>query len=243
MTPGQASGPNFVTDWPVQGPTDEGIRQADCDFADRVLPKTPACVDCEGPVPPWANHKRPGLGEPLMESISYGGRVARGYALGAAGDPDVFDGLNAAQQIWVRDALVKLNDYIVQTSKTTCPTWADPRLNPMGAAVGCFQIWFNANLSKATSSTLRTDGVFDEDTLCALKAVTGVYHAPDFTQAFPDPLNAHPCGPKPPAPVEAKAEGLSTGAMVGLGVGAAAVVGGVAYAATRKSGRRTRRRR
>lgn len=186
-----------------------------------------------------------------MESISYGGRVARGYALGAAGDPDVFDGLNAAQQIWVRDALVKLNDYIVQTSKTTCPTWADPRLNPMGAAVGCFQSWYNANYGAAAVQggvTLRSDGVFDADTLSALQTVASARPS-DFTAVYP-PNVGNQTTPTPgvapthaPATTEVTKSGLSTGAMVGLGVGAAAVVGGVAYAATRKSGRRTRRRR
>ena len=49
-TPAQASGhQNFVTDVPVQGPTDEGIRAASCHFA-ATLPARPPCV--ERPLPP-----------------------------------------------------------------------------------------------------------------------------------------------------------------------------------------------
>jgi hypothetical protein len=241
VTPAQASGqPNFVTDWPVQGPTDPGIRAGDCWFAQNQLPAKPACVDCDGPVPAWA--RTTGLaGGQAMETISFGGVGVAGFAVGGAGDPDVFDGLDAAQQIWVRDALVKLNDYVTSTSKTSCPTWTDPRLNPLSGAVGCFQSWFNANFSKAASQTLRADGVLDEDTLCALATVTGVYHAPDFTTPFPDPLGKH-CQVKPAPATAVEKKGLSTGAVVGIGAAGVAVVGGLVYAATRGGGRRRRRR-
>lgn len=231
-TPAQASGyPDFVTDWPVQGPTDKGIRSADCWFAQNRLPAKPACVDCDGPVPPWAR-TRGLLGEGQMETISYGGKGALGFALGAAGDPGVFSTLTAAQQQWVQASLVLFNTKITQATGTTCPTWVDPGVN-LSAAVGCFQIWWNANLASphGPGKVMRTDGTLDADTLAALQTVASL-HPADFNVAFPGGV---------PATTEKK--GLSTGAMVGIGVAGATVVGGIAYAATRKSGGRGRRRR
>jgi len=68
MTPAQAAGvPNYVTDVSTQGPTDPGQRQAACAWA-QALPQ-PACVDCSGPVPPWA-----GDGGILAERVEYLGR-------------------------------------------------------------------------------------------------------------------------------------------------------------------------
>lgn len=234
MTPAQASGqPDFVTDWPVQGPTDEGIRAADCRFAQDRLPAKPACVDCNGPVPPWA--RTAGLGGPIMETISFGGKGARGFALGGTGDPDIFDALNAAQVAWINNTLVKLNDQIVKASGTSCPTWTDPSAGPWKNAVGCFQIWWNANLAspKGPGKVMRTDGVVDSDTLAALQTVAAM-HPADFPTGFPGPAPA-----MPPAAIEKK--GLSTGAMVGIGVGGAAVLGGIVYAATRGGSKRRRR--
>ena len=228
-TPAQASGhPNFVTDWPVQGPTDPGIRAADCRFA-QTLP-TPAnspCVDCKGPIPMWAQTK--GL---LGEQISFGGKGVRGFALAAAGDPDVWAKLNTTQQKWVMDSLTTLNNLIYQATGTMCSSWG-PSIT---AAGGCFQNWFNANakLTKPDGSPvkLRTDGVFDQDTLNALNTITGM-DPPHFPQAFP------PGYITSAAPTATK---LSTGAMVGIGTAIAAALGGGIYVATRKKSRRSRRR-
>ena len=230
MTPAQASGqPDFVTDWPVQGPTDEGIRSADCWFAQNRLPADPACVDCNGPVPAWARTKGL-LGEGPMETISYGGKGALGFALEGPGDPDLFDALNAAQVAWINNTLLKLNDLIVKASGTSCPTWSDPTAGPWKPAVGCFQIWWNANLAspKGPGKVMRTDGVVDADTLAALQTVASM-HAADFPTAFPGPA---------PTPAAIEKKGLSTGAMVGIGVAGAAVVSGIVFAATRGGKRR-----
>lgn len=57
-TPAQASPAvsNFVTDVPVQGPTDEGMRAAGCWQAQNRLPGRPGCSDCVNPIPLWAQH-------------------------------------------------------------------------------------------------------------------------------------------------------------------------------------------
>ena len=224
ITPAQADGhPNFVTDVPVQGPTDEGMRAASCWFAQNRLPAHPACVDCKGPIPMWTRH--PGL---LGEMISYGGRplgLSDG-ALGAAGDPEVWTKLSTDQQKWVVDSLTMLNNLIYQATGTRCATWG-PSIT---AAGGCFQGWFNANskLTRPDGSPmrLRTDGTFDQDTLDAL-----------VTTAAMDPGHF----PKPyPAAALAEKKKLSTGAMAGIAVAGAAVVGGLIYVATKKPSRRRR---
>jgi len=168
----------------------------------------------------WAQNR--GL---LGEQVSLGGARARGFALAAAGDPEVWTKLTAEQQKWVVDTLVKLNDQIVKTTGSTCPTWA-PSID---RASGCFQPWYNGMYVGSPGFVkLRTDGVFDADTLQAL-ITTALIHQADFPASFPGQL-----------PTAAK-KGLSTGAMVGIGAGVAAA-GGLLYAATR-GGSKSRRRR
>jgi len=251
MTPAQAAGHpgSFVVDVPVQGPTDEGIRAADCWHAQNRLPAQPACVDCGGPIPMWAQHSlcpgnrltNSGIGA-LGESVSFGGRYVAGFALEDPGDPSIWSSLSADQQQWVQNALISLNDHIVKATGTSCPTWA-PSIDK---ATGCFQLYYNANYAapKAPGRSMRTDGVLDEDTLCALVMVTGL-HAADFPTPFPDPQKKHcqVAPPPPPPPTPGEKKGLSTGAIIGIGAAGVAVVGGVIYAATRKGGGRRRSRR
>ncbi len=230
MTPAQAYGhPDFVNDWPVSGPTDPGIRAADCRYA-KTLP-TPAeapCVDCKGYVPMFARTK--GL---LGEQVSFGGRRTRAFALAAAGDPDIWNSLSVPQQTWIGNTLSKLNDLIVKSTGTTCPQWT-PAIH--GAAI-CFQAWFNASkfgLTKPDGSpvVLRTDGVFDQDTLDALRTTVSM-NPKDFPTPFPGTEMAG---------TGTTQKKLSTGAMVGIAAAGAAALGGVVYVATRKRGRKSRRK-
>jgi len=212
VTPAQAYGhPDWITDFPVQGPTDPGIRAADCWYAQNRLPvNNPACADCKGPIPMWAQTKGTGL----SESISFGGHRAVGF--GAASDPEIFSKLTSDQQSWVRNAMNDLNSKIIATTGTTCPGWG----TGIQQMAGCFQLWYNANLG-ASTKMLRTDGVVDQDTLDALKALVAARPG-DFPSA---PLSATPATPK---------TGLSTGEMIGIAAGVAALIGGGAYLATRK---------
>lgn len=219
-TPARAYGhPDFVTDVPVQGPTDEGIRAADCWWTQNVLPqprsaggKGPACVDCHGPVPMWANNPTAWNGGPpeyggnggpncFGERLQHNGRYVAGFALDAAGDPAAT--LTGDQQGWVFSALAMLNRQITATTGTNCSSWQEPGAN-LAAAVGCFQSWANAN----GKGPVRSDGVLDEDTLCALIATT-VAHAADFQTPFPDPSGqrcyggAAPSAPSTPSPAPA----------------------------------------
>lgn len=222
MTPAQASGHPTLEDVPVAGPTDPGMRAGDCWFAQNVVPK----------------HPYTGCGDQIMqnsgvgEQISFGGAHTRGFSLAAAGDPDAWVQLDAGQQTWVMNTLVKLNDQIFKATNTTCPTFG-PSIT---AAGGCFQRWFNAQkmgLTKRDGSpvVLRTDGVFDQDTLDALRTVVAL-HAADFPTPFPGTE-------MPGTGIEKKK--LSTGAMVGIAAAGATVLGGIAYVATRKKSRRKRR--
>jgi len=203
-TPAQAYGhPDFVTDVATQGPTDPTMRAGSCWFAQNRVPHDPACVDCGGGlIPPWAKTSHRG-GMPGLSGISFGGRGVLGFAFGAAGSPDIYASLTADQQSWIGAALSKLNDKIVQTTGTTCPGWA-PAIGP---ASKCFQSWYNMSYGPPVgpANPLRTDGVFDEDTLCALLGITGAYPT-DFPTAFPDPTKQHCQGaaavvvpPEPPA--------------------------------------------
>lgn len=245
MTPAQANPnvANFVTDVATQGPTDEGIRAADCWFAQHVLPARPACVDCEGPIPMWAQRTfSPVRGESagIGEQISFGGNAVLGFGIGAMGDPEIWTQLSTEQQAWVVGVLTKLNDLIVKTTGTTCPTWG-PSIT---AAGGCFQGWYNANYLPLNPQAiqLRTDGAFDEDTLCAIILMAAL-NPPEFPTPFPDPEKRY-CQIAAPAPVAVAEEKkkLSTGAMVGIGVAGVAVVGGIGYAVMRRGGRKTRKK-
>ena len=249
MTPAQAnpSVANFVTDHPVQGPTDEGLRAADCWWAQHVLPQKPACVDCKGPIPMWAQRSLSvyrGESAGIGEQISLGGHRVAGFgnvALGvaAAADPEIWTKLSTEQQTWVVNTLTKLNDLIVKSTGTTCPTWG-PSIT---AAGGCFQSWYNANYLPLNPAApqLRTDGVFDEDTLCALM-LQAALNPPEFPEPFPDPEGRYCQAPTPAPAPEPEKKKLSTGAMVGIGVAGVAAAGGIYYVATRKSGGRRKSR-
>ena len=174
----------------------------------------------------------------IGEQISFGGNAVRGFGIGAMGDPEIWTKLSTEQQTWVVGALTKLNDLIVKATGTTCPTWG-PSIT---AAGGCFQGWYNANYLPLNPQAvqLRTDGVFDEDTLCAI-IMQAALNPPEFPTPFPDPEKRYCQAPVAVVPEEEKKK-LSTGAMVGIGVAGAAALGGVVYVATRGGGRRKKTR-
>ena len=147
------------------------------------------------------------------------------HLFGIHGAADAPVPLSDAQGAWVQGALTALN-----MGHEAAPT------------IGAFQTWWNATYVGVgrPAKPLRTDGVLDEDTLCALQTVL-----PAGAPQFPDPtgqfcksasLAQHPSPHS--ASLAARWDGLSTPAKVGVGVAAAAVVGGVAYAVVRHRGRR-----
>ncbi len=167
----------------------------------------------------WAQQNRlKAFGGGLADGgLSFGGRGALGF-VAAAGDPSVWESLNADQQKWVVDTLVTLNTKITTTTGTKCLTWA-PAIGPAGQ---CFQMWFNSVNAGAPIKFLRTDGVFDQDTLDALITTTQIHKA-DFPTPFPGGQQIQVAGKK-----------LSTGAMVGIAAAGAVVIGGIVYVATKK---------
>jgi hypothetical protein len=171
-----------------------------------------------------SNVRGPGSG--IGDQISFGGRPARGFALAGPSDPEIWTKLTPEKQQWVMDSLVMLNNLIYQTTGTKCATWA-PAIT---AAGGCFQGWFNSagyGMTKADGSPviLRTDGVFDQDTLDALRTVAALDLA-HFPTPFP--------GTASPGFTGTGEKKLSKGAVAFMAAGGVAVVGGIAYAATRK---------
>jgi hypothetical protein len=224
MTPAQAYGHPTLDDVPVSGPTDPGILKADCWWAQNVLPtpQNASCVDCKGPIP------MTGLGE----QISFGGARTRGFALAATGDPDAWVQLSPAQQTWVMTSLRTLDSKIKEQTKTTCPGMSAPNIT---GPAGCFQNWFNSAHLGLTNRAgapvvLRMDGVFDQDTLDALRTVTSL-DAKNYPTPFP---GTEAAGITPSTK-------LSKGEMVGIAAGGAALLGGIVYVATRKKSRKSRR--
>jgi hypothetical protein len=166
----------------------------------------------------------------IGERVSLGGRVVGGFSLAAAGDPDIFMGLTQPQKDWVLQSLTVLDAMIVKTTGTKC----EPGLTAIFPRTKCFQAWFNENMKGFTGAdskpvVLRTDGVFDQQTLDALRTSVALFPQ-DFKTPFP--------GTELPGLVEEKK--LSTGAMVGIAAAGAAVIGGGIYLATRKKTRRSR---
>lgn len=196
-TPAQAYGHPRLSDVPVAGPTDPGILQADCWWTQNVVQQKTGCVDCHGGVvPAWT--KTNGIG--LDGAISRGGRVAVGF--GAAGDPEVYSALSADQKNWVLNTLNNLNTRIMTANAgNVCASWAAD----IQHMTGCFQLWFNSIASIAKGGLLRTDGVFDDETLTALKAVTND-HSGDFapfpaSSSLPTAVAPAPVTPAPAATV------------------------------------------
>jgi hypothetical protein len=169
----------------------------------------------------------------IGERLSFGGKGTLGFAIGVGG-PDVWTGLSPAQQTWVMNTLVTLDGLIKKQTGTSCPTFG-PSIT---AAGGCFKGWFNGaklGLTNPDGSPLVLDPTttFDQATLDALRTVAAM-NPTDFKTPFPGTEMAGT------APAQKK---LSTGAMVGIATGGAAVLGGIVYVATRKSGKRKSRRR
>lgn len=160
----------------------------------------------------------------MGENISFGGAGALGFGIGADGDPSVWEKLTPEQQAWVQATLIKLNTLITTTTGTKCLTWA-PSIDKAGQ---CFQMWFDSANAAAPIKKLRTDGVFDKDTLDALIVTTQIY-SNDFPAPFP---GTAPSGKK-----------LSTGTMVGIAAGGAAAAATIIYVATSGKKRRRARRR
>jgi hypothetical protein len=142
--------------------------------------------------------------------LSFNGSLARGFGIGSPGDPEIYTKLSTEQQQWVSETLGRLNGLIVSTTGSTCPTWA-PEIS---RASGCFQNWFNTVNASAPIKKLRTDGVFDQDTLDALIVTTQI-HSNDFPNPYPSKKK------------------LSTGAMIGIAAAGAVVIGGVIYFVTK----------
>jgi hypothetical protein len=236
---------DWVSDVPIQGPTDEGIRRADCWWKNNVLDKV---TDNQGAVVPrWTQHSLcignrlvesgiGGVGDPIQMRLdgktlstptvqAAGSPVASGAPtpamMAAPASPGIWSKLSAAESSWVMTTLTQLNALILKAGNKPCATWPADPTKTTAAAVACFQGWFNTNSKPSTA--LRVDGTLDDASLCALVAVTE-QHAADFTVPYPGTLNC----------------GLSTLAKVGIGVGVAVVVGGTIAAIAAAAGGKKR---
>lgn len=157
------------------------------------------------------------------------------WGLGAVGDPEVFSKLSAAQQGWVAGGLAGVKAAAFATDKAA--QWPNPGstlvVGPSSQTMG-FQWWSN----DATKTTLRTDGVFDQDTLNTLQMFVAQLGGSPFPPAggpgpIPGPGGTCPAGqapdPKTGLCATTTKPGLSTGAVVGIAAAGAVAVGGVLY--------------
>ena len=219
---------DWVDDVPIQGPTDRGIRKADCWWKDNVLDKV---TDNQGAVVPrWTQHTLC-IGNRLVES-GIGGlgdavQAPTAAATAAPAPPGLWSKLSAAQSQWVVSALTQVNALVLKAGSKPCATWPTNVTTSLPAAVACFQGWLNSQDPKP-DKLLRTDGTLDDATLCWLVELTR-QHASDFPTPYPGDAGKSPCE-----------FGLSTLAKVGIGVGVAAAVGGVALAVASAHGKKKR---
>lgn len=256
MTPAQAYGhPSFADDYPWDGGYGEGERRSACRNAQEITAPRPG-GPCSGLLPAWIRNYPSGM----LSGISLNGRPVPGFGIGQAAG-DVFATLTPTQQAWIQQTLSTLHSKIITQTQTTCPGWAEPTAN-LAAAVACFQLWAN-NLSVPLTGggALRQDGVLDQATLTSLLSAA-IQHPEDFSTTFPQPAAAPPAvqaavnaavaavvppvaaAPVPaPVPGTQPSKGLSTGAMVGIGIAAVGAIGTGVYFATRGGGGKKRRKR
>lgn len=170
----------------------------------------------------WFDGSMDELPNSYFQALPYADGVTPGVGQATAqyhAPPSVVDALGAAQAVVTA----------VAADPNYCQSVSQPG-SPVNTAIHEFKVAWNAvpNVPQVPLGT----GTVEPSTADALATVLGA-NAP---KACPQPL---PVVPAVGAPV---AHGLSTGSVVGIGLAAAAVVGGIAYVATRKPSRRRRRR-
>jgi len=119
--------------------------------------------------------------------ISYGGRPVAGFGvldnLGLSG-ADIYNALSSDQRTWLASAMQTFEGARRDAGASACPEWPQTfqTVADFQAAVACTQAWINAG----NPGLLRTDGVMDESTLCAIQFEA--YKMPPYAQnRFPDP--------------------------------------------------------
>ena len=158
-----------------------------------------------------------------METISFGGRPVAGF--GALGDgyglsgSDIFGALNDSQKTWLISVMQSLEGARRDAGTAACPQWPQTFQTSADfqAAVACTQAWLNAG-----GNSIRTDGVLDEQTLCAI--IVEGYKMPIYAQnKFPDPSGTY-CKGMQTTTTEKKS---NTVYYVAGGIAAATIIGGI----------------
>jgi hypothetical protein len=235
---------DWVTDVPIQGPTDEGIRRADCWWKDHVIDR--AVTDRQGAmVPRWTQHtlcvgERPCVAAGVGEEIRRGG--VRIGALGAdppaaappaaaagaptigpaspapAPPPGIWSRLSDAESHWIASTLIQLNTLILKAGNKPCVTWPADLLKDDASAVAKLPAAVACFQGWYNTNLSPNWKLRTDGTLDEATACALVVvtgqHAADFPTPYPGVLNC----------------GLSTLAKVGIGLGAAVAVGGAVAA-------------
>jgi hypothetical protein len=245
---------DWVTDVPVQGPTDEGIRRAGCWWKNNVLDKV---TDRQGAmVPRWTQSSALCVGgRPVAAGVGGVGEVVRrgNVRIGALGQgssapppapaaatappaaavnlpppPGIWATLSEAESHWIAATLIKLNDLILKAGSKPCTSWPADLLQDDASAV-----------AKMPTAVACFQGWFNLNVkptrmpMLALRTDGTLDHATlcaivavakDHASDFPTPY---------PGTVFCLST-LPLYAKVGLGVGAIAAVGGTLALLTRK---------
>ncbi len=216
MTPAQANPDvaDFVTDVATQGPTDEGIRAADCWYAQHVLPARPACVDCEGPIPKWAQQSLStvrGESAGIGDQISLGGVAVRGFGIGG---PPTFDPGRAITVTLGGSFTVPVGSSITVALPIGSQLWKSPGVVTNNAKV------------VAPSYPATTNGF-----VAAAPGVAVLTGTPGNGETASINVKVEPTAEA--ADETGKRRSL-TGALIGTGVISVVVIGGIVYAVTRR---------
>ena len=235
---------DWVTDVPVQGPTDEGIRKAGCWWKNNVLDKV---TDDQGAmVPRWTQSSVLCLGDRVggvAETIRRGGvrigalgadppavaapataansppsqsALTKTPTAGPPAPPGIWSKLSDAESHWVAATLIQLNTLIVKAGNKPCATWPADLLTSDATAI-----------AKMPAAVACFQGWFNANMGGSLRTdgtldektacalvVTTGQHASDFPTLYPGVLHC----------------GLSLLAKVGIGAGVAVAVGGAVAA-------------
>ncbi|KKM19082.1 hypothetical protein LCGC14_1659220 [marine sediment metagenome] len=217
MTPAQANPDvaDFVTDVATQGPTDEGIRAADCWYVQNVLPAQPACVDCKGPIPRWAQQSLStvrGESAGIGDQISLGGVAVRGFGIGVI--TPTFDSDRAITVTLGGSFTVPVGSSITVALPIGSQLWQSPGVVTSNAKVVApsYPATTNGFVAAAPGAAVLTGTPGNGKTASVNVKVEPTAEAIDETEK----------------------KKIPTGVMVGAGVIGVVVIGGIVYAVTRR---------
>lgn len=247
---------DWVTDVPIQGPTDPGIRAADCWWKKNVIDR--AVTDDQGAmVPRWTQHSLCVGERPCAGVAGVGESIRRGgMRLGALGQdppaaapagaptaaapaspppaasappppPGIWSRLSDAESHWIASTLIQLNTLIIRAGSKPCVTWPADLLKDDASAIAKLPAAVGC-FQSWFNANMKPPTALRTDGALDEKTVCALVATTGLHAAdFPTPYpGVLQCG------------GLSMMAKIGIGVAAVAVVGGAVAAVAVASGKK-----